>query len=77
MSKALRKMRFYDREGVTNMKVEEAKRWEGKQAKVHLVQGEAYQGKITEVCNEYCDKWIIYFDGDVEIELDEVDSIAE
>jgi len=77
MSKSLIKIIFYYREGVTKLKIEEAKKWEGRLVKVQLLDGETYQGKIMDVCNEFCDKWIVYFDGNLEFEGDEIDSIAD
>ncbi len=57
------------------MDPEYAKSWEGKIAVVSLVDGSAYTGKIVDVCNEYCDKWVVYFDTKEEVEVDEIKSI--
>lgn len=52
-----------------------AKNWEGKTAVVSLFDGSEYKGKIVDVCNEYCDKWVVYLDTSAEFEVEEIKSI--
>ena len=55
---------------------QEAKKWAGKHVSIKMNGGQSYEGKITNVCNEYCDKWMFYFEDQAEVEVDSVKSIA-
>ncbi len=55
---------------------QEAKKWAGKYVLIKMEDGHSYKGKITNVCNEYCDKWMFYFEDKAEVEVDSIKTIV-
>ena len=58
------------------MKVEDAKKWAGKEVTIKTKRGFSHEGKITNVCNEYCDKWMFYFDDMSAVDVDSIKTIV-